>query len=88
MLRIGSRRTRPIAAVGLWVEPLVGTLLFGQINVLLLALVVGAAADPRRAARACVLAGRGRARDEPERRLALWRARQGTGKGLRIVGGI
>jgi uncharacterized membrane protein len=37
-----------IAAVGLWVEPLVGTLLFGQINVLLLALVVGDLALPDR----------------------------------------
>ena len=71
LLRIGSRRTRPIAAVGLWVEPLVGTLLFGQINVLLLALVVGAAADPRRAARARVLAGRG---DRGRRRRAGYRA--------------
>lgn len=37
-----------IAAVGLWLEPVVMTLLFGQINLLLLALVVGDLALPDR----------------------------------------
>lgn len=37
-----------IAAVGLWLEPVMSTLVFGQINVLLLALVVGDLALPDR----------------------------------------
>jgi alpha-1,2-mannosyltransferase len=37
-----------IAAVGLWLEPVMSTLAFGQINVLLLALVVGDLALPDR----------------------------------------
>src|SRR5579859_5612900 len=37
-----------IAAVGLWLEPVAMTLFFGQINVVLLALVVGDLAQPER----------------------------------------